>query len=125
MKPLPPVTRMRTCRILPGGLHRHRAQVVRPLRLAPLRCRDTPAAATDPTSRAGGRQPGLRALDQQLPLHLGDGADDDEDKPTGRSAAMPARLTDTPLLGRIRESVIGEDQVMHGPYGPRRVTYAD
>jgi selenocysteine lyase/cysteine desulfurase len=34
-------------------------------------------------------------------------------------------LPDTPLLSRIRESVIGEDQVMHGPYGPRRVTYAD
>ncbi|HEU5486659.1 MAG TPA: aminotransferase class V-fold PLP-dependent enzyme, partial [Microlunatus sp.] len=29
------------------------------------------------------------------------------------------------LLQRIRESVIGDDQVMHGPYGPRRVTYAD
>ncbi len=29
------------------------------------------------------------------------------------------------LLGRIRESVIGDDQVMHGPFGPRRVTYAD
>src|SRR3954452_821238 len=32
---------------------------------------------------------------------------------------------DTPLLERIRESVIGDDQLMHGPYGPRRVTYAD
>src|SRR5262245_33240564 len=32
---------------------------------------------------------------------------------------------DTPLLNRIRESVIGDDQVMWGPYGPRRVTYAD
>ena len=32
---------------------------------------------------------------------------------------------DTPLLRRIRECVIGEDQVMPGPYGPRRVTYAD
>jgi selenocysteine lyase/cysteine desulfurase len=31
----------------------------------------------------------------------------------------------TPLLGRIRASVIGDDQVMPGPYGPRRVTYAD
>ncbi|WP_241005333.1 aminotransferase class V-fold PLP-dependent enzyme [Nocardioides sp. zg-1228] len=31
----------------------------------------------------------------------------------------------TPLLERIRASVIGDDQVMHGPYGPRRVTYAD
>jgi selenocysteine lyase/cysteine desulfurase len=33
--------------------------------------------------------------------------------------------TDTPLLEQIRASVIGEDQVMYGPYGPRRVTYAD
>lgn len=31
----------------------------------------------------------------------------------------------TPLLARIRESVIGDDQVMVGPFGPRRVTYAD
>jgi selenocysteine lyase/cysteine desulfurase len=30
-----------------------------------------------------------------------------------------------PLLRRIRESVIGDDEVMPGPYGPRRVTYAD
>lgn len=29
------------------------------------------------------------------------------------------------LLERIRASVIGDDQVMEGPYGPRRVTYAD
>ncbi len=30
-----------------------------------------------------------------------------------------------PLLERIRAAVIGDDQVMPGPYGPRRVTYAD
>jgi selenocysteine lyase/cysteine desulfurase len=30
-----------------------------------------------------------------------------------------------PLLRRIREAVIGDDQVMLGPFGPRRVTYAD
>ncbi len=30
-----------------------------------------------------------------------------------------------PLLHRIRDAVIGEDQVIAGPYGPRRVTYAD
>jgi len=30
-----------------------------------------------------------------------------------------------PLLERIRESVIGDDQVMVTPYGPRRITYAD
>ena len=29
------------------------------------------------------------------------------------------------LIERIRASVIGDDQVMDGPYGPRRVTYAD
>ena len=37
---------------------------------------------------------------------------------------MPS-LPEPPLLRRIRESVIGDDQVMPGPYGPRRVTYAD
>ncbi len=35
------------------------------------------------------------------------------------------RRTEPPLLQRIRESVIGDDQVMVTPYGPRRVTYAD
>ncbi len=35
------------------------------------------------------------------------------------------RRPEPPLLRRIRESVIGDDQVMPGPYGPRRVTYAD
>jgi Selenocysteine lyase len=34
-------------------------------------------------------------------------------------------LPRSPLLERIRESVIGDDQVMPGPFGPRRVTYAD
>ena len=33
--------------------------------------------------------------------------------------------TCSPLLAKIRRSVIGDDQVMPGPYGPRRVTYAD
>jgi selenocysteine lyase/cysteine desulfurase len=40
----------------------------------------------------------------------------------GEGATRPA---ETPLLRRIRESVIGDDQVMVGPFGPRRVTYAD
>jgi selenocysteine lyase/cysteine desulfurase len=35
------------------------------------------------------------------------------------------RPAETPLLRKIRESVIGDDQVMPGPFGPRRVTYAD
>ena len=33
--------------------------------------------------------------------------------------------TGAALLQRIREAVIGDDLVMPGPYGPRRVTYAD
>ena len=41
---------------------------------------------------------------------------------TEYSGETPA---ETPLLARIRASVIGDDQVMPGPYGPRRVTYAD
>jgi selenocysteine lyase/cysteine desulfurase len=35
------------------------------------------------------------------------------------------RPAETPLLRRIRESVIGDDQTIAGPYGVRRVTYAD
>lgn len=44
------------------------------------------------------------------------------------TAAIPPAdpaLVDSPLLQRIRESVIGDDQVTPGPFGPRRVTYAD
>ena len=37
-------------------------------------------------------------------------------------ASLPV---ETPLLRRIRDAVIGDDQVMVGPFGPRRVTYAD
>ncbi len=44
-----------------------------------------------------------------------------------RFATPPARadLPSRPILDRIRESVIGDDQVMWGPFGARRVTYAD
>jgi selenocysteine lyase/cysteine desulfurase len=34
-------------------------------------------------------------------------------------------LPHSPLLDRIRASVIGDDTMMDGPYGARRVTYAD
>ena len=34
-------------------------------------------------------------------------------------------MEESSLLQRIRDGVIGDDQVMHGPYGARRVTYAD
>lgn len=47
--------------------------------------------------------------------------------PTADGVTLPAMspLPDNALLQRIRESVIGDDQVMWGPFGPRRVTYAD
>ncbi len=30
-----------------------------------------------------------------------------------------------PLLARVRAGIIGEGEVLDGPYGPRRITYAD
>jgi selenocysteine lyase/cysteine desulfurase len=38
---------------------------------------------------------------------------------------MERTAADTSLLERIREAVIGEGVVLDGPYGPRRITYAD
>lgn len=52
-------------------------------------------------------------------------------EPTGRNPSQPplsargAEVPDSPLCRRVRDAVIGDDQVMQGPYGPRRVTYAD
>jgi selenocysteine lyase/cysteine desulfurase len=40
----------------------------------------------------------------------------------GSSATAPDPAA---VLERIRAAVIGDDEVMDGPYGPRRVTYAD
>lgn len=45
--------------------------------------------------------------------------------PDARIPEPDPGLPAPPLLQRIRESVIGDDQVMPGPFGPRRVTYAD
>lgn len=45
---------------------------------------------------------------------------------TSRAEAVSALPTAaSALLDRIRAGVTGDDQVMDGPYGPRRVTYAD
>ncbi len=47
---------------------------------------------------------------------------------TGQPLPVPPRdpsLPEPPLLERIRRGVIGDDTVMQGPFGPRRVTYAD
>ncbi len=38
---------------------------------------------------------------------------------------MERTAADTSLLERIRDAVIGEGVVLDGPYGPRRITYAD
>jgi selenocysteine lyase/cysteine desulfurase len=47
------------------------------------------------------------------------------DAASDQAIPVLGRDPDPPLLRRIRESVIGDDQLMWGPYGPRRVTYAD
>jgi selenocysteine lyase/cysteine desulfurase len=39
--------------------------------------------------------------------------------------STPPTPSSSALLERIRAGVIGDDHVMDGPYGPRRVTYAD
>jgi len=41
------------------------------------------------------------------------------------TAPLPADLPTSPLLERIRSGLIGEGELMDGPFGPRRVTYAD
>jgi selenocysteine lyase/cysteine desulfurase len=38
---------------------------------------------------------------------------------------VPSGLASSPLVERIRRGIIGEGEVMDGPFGPRRVTYAD
>jgi selenocysteine lyase/cysteine desulfurase len=48
----------------------------------------------------------------------------DQSRSRGIPEADPA-LVVPPILERIRDSVIGDDQVMPGPFGPRRMTYAD
>jgi len=44
---------------------------------------------------------------------------------TRHGPQWPAGLPTSPLLERIRQGVIGEGELMDGPFGPRRVTYAD
>jgi selenocysteine lyase/cysteine desulfurase len=43
----------------------------------------------------------------------------------GSSAGVTAGPPTSPLLERVRRGVIGEGELMDGPFGPRRVTYAD
>ena len=44
----------------------------------------------------------------------------------GRGVSAAARAGPvSPLLERVRRGIIGEGELMDGPFGPRRVTYAD
>jgi selenocysteine lyase/cysteine desulfurase len=49
------------------------------------------------------------------------------DEPTWQIQVHPRShdLPEPPLLERIRQSLIGDDQLVNGPFGPKRVTYAD
>src|SRR5262245_46243252 len=45
--------------------------------------------------------------------------------PTRTSSPVDGAMGPDALIELIRGSVIGDDQVLEGPFGPRRVTYAD
>jgi selenocysteine lyase/cysteine desulfurase len=49
----------------------------------------------------------------------------DEASLTEHPAPVETAPADTPLLRRVRAGVVGDDLVLPGPYGPRRITYAD
>ena len=48
-----------------------------------------------------------------------------EQMPAWPEISVPSEVTTLPLMERIRRGIIGEGEVMDGPFGPRRVTYAD
>jgi selenocysteine lyase/cysteine desulfurase len=60
-------------------------------------------ASSEPSGPAGGRSRAAR----------------------GQVVGVEARVAASPLVEMIRASVIGDDEVMDGPYGPRRIIYAD
>ncbi|WP_157124900.1 aminotransferase class V-fold PLP-dependent enzyme, partial [Nocardia pseudovaccinii] len=47
------------------------------------------------------------------------------DTVTGSADVWAAPVPTSPLLERVRQGVIGEGEVLDGPYGRRRITYAD
>ncbi|MFI7680167.1 aminotransferase class V-fold PLP-dependent enzyme [Actinophytocola sp. NPDC049390] len=42
-----------------------------------------------------------------------------------RLSPLPERVTQTSMLDRVRQGLIGDGEVLDGPYGPRRIVYAD
>ena len=48
-----------------------------------------------------------------------------EPTPAWPGSPVPSGVVTSPLVERIRRGIIGEGELMDGPFGPRRVTYAD
>ena len=48
-----------------------------------------------------------------------------EQTPAWPDSPVPSGVATSPLVERIRRGIIGEGELMDGPFGPRRVTYAD
>ena len=48
-----------------------------------------------------------------------------EPTPAWPESPAPSGVVTSPLVERIRRGIIGEGELMEGPFGPRRVTYAD
>ena len=48
-----------------------------------------------------------------------------EQTPAWPETRVPSGMATSPLVKRIRRGIIGEGELMDGPFGPRRVTYAD
>ena len=48
-----------------------------------------------------------------------------EQTPRGPESPVPSGVAMSPLLERIRRGIIGEGELMDGPFGPCWVTYAD
>src|SRR3954471_18356476 len=42
-----------------------------------------------------------------------------------KASTDAAEALTSPLLERVQRGVIGNNEVLDGPYGPRRITYAD
>src|SRR6266481_223306 len=59
-----------------------------------------------------------------VPLDVGRSTERSEPEPfTGTDVGASSVAED--LVSRIRGSVIGDGEILDGPYGPRRITYAD
>ena len=48
-----------------------------------------------------------------------------EQMPAWPEICVPSEVATSPLVERIRRGIIGEGELLDGPFGPRRVTYAD